>query len=610
DRAGEITWLGYDNLNRTIAVNAPGSTPDISSAYDNLGRMTVTGNGTITVGTTWDGLSRPVVEGSSVIGGMTYEYDEAGRLTRMKWPDNFAANYAYDLYGAVTSISQQPSGGSATQVAAYGWNDLGQPTSISRAGGAGVSTTRGYDAWGRLSSLSHDATGTSNDVTLGFTYNPAGQIIGRSVSNESYLYGASPTGATAYQVDGQNQLDSINSAAVTHDSRGNVTGVSGSTYGYDDLNRLTSASAGAGASSFTFDPVNRLATSTVGGATVRRQYVGDQLVAEYNPATGGMLKRYIPGLGLDDVAVAYDGSGTSTRNWQLADERGSVIGLSGSTGAVSTINTYDDYGVPASGNVGRFQYTGQQWLPEAGAYHYRARTYLPQVGRFLQTDPIGYAAGMNLYAYVGGDPVNSRDPLGLDEDPVELEGGVVVGRRRQRERCDFFCRFKGAFRGPWDKPTYDFDVSGGPQLVQGPQEDCKIAKYGDRVYLGVPRSRSAIARFSIVSRNSIPSLEGGSVTVATVPHANSVQTAPRTAMTGANIAIDFDNIVTVQVTDASWYDQAPVQTITLAWSPWTEGERELSLSPQGRYTAVIGGNRVFPLQGELENAEVRVCVDW
>ena len=81
-------------------------------------------------------------------------------------------------------------------------------------------------------------------------------------------------------------------------------------------------------------------------------------------------------------------------------------------------------------------------------------------------------------------------------------------------------------------------------------------------------------------------------------------------MTGANIAIDFDNIVTVQVTDASWYDQAPVQTITLAWSPWTEGERELSLSPQGRYTAVIGGNRVFPLQGELENAEVRVCVDW
>lgn len=414
NRAGDTTSLGYDNLNRTIAVNAPGSTPDISSAYDNLGRMTVTGNGTITVVIGWDALSRPVSEGSSVIGAMEYQYDAAGNLTRIEWPDDFGANYTYDLYGGVTAISQQPAGGSATQVAAYGWNNLGQPVSTSRAGGSGVSTARSYDAWGRLSSLSHDATGTTNDVALGFSYNPAGQIVGRTVSNEAYVYGASPTGSTTYAVDGLNQLDSIDSVAVAHDSRGNVTGALGNTWGYDDLNRLTSANAGAGASSFTFDPVNRLATSTAGGASIRRQYVGDQLVAEYNPATGGMLKRYIPGLGLDDVAVAYDGSGTSTRNWQLADERGSVIALSGSTGAVSNINTYDEYGVPGSSNTGRFQYTGQQWLPEAGAYHYRARAYLPQIGRFLQTDPVRYQAGSNLYAYVGAEPINRIDPSGLD----------------------------------------------------------------------------------------------------------------------------------------------------------------------------------------------------
>jgi RHS repeat-associated protein len=430
NRAGDTTYFGYDLLNRTIAVNAPGSTPDISSAYDNLGRMTVTGNGTITVVTGWDALSRPVSEASSAIGAMTYAYDEAGRMTKMTWPDGFAANYSHDLYGATTAISQQPSGGAAAQVAAYGWNDLGQPTSVSRAGGAGASTTYGYDAWGRMSSLAHDASGSTNDVTLGFSYNPAGQIAGRTVSNPSYIYGASATGATAYQVDGQNQLDTINGAAVTHDSRGNVTGVSGNTYGYDDLNRPTSASAGAGSATFAFDPMNRLATSTVGGVSTRRQYAGDQLVAEYNPATGAMTKRYIPGLGLDNVAVAYDGSGTSTRNWQLADERGSVIALSGSTGAVSDINTYDEYGIPGSGNVGRFQYTGQQWLPEAGAYHYRARTYLPQVGRFLQTDPIGYSAGANLYGYVGADPMNWTDPLGFDRKWIVCYEGGVDNRGR------------------------------------------------------------------------------------------------------------------------------------------------------------------------------------
>jgi len=167
-------------------------------------------------------------------------------------------------------------------------------------------------------------------------------------------------------------------------------------------------------SSYSYDYRGRRISKTVSGVTTKYCYDGAQVIAEYD-GSNTLLRKFIYGRDIDEPICMIDVADSNTVYYYHFDGLGSVIALSDVNSSVIVERySYDVFGQPnTTSSLGNpYMFTGRRYDDESDLYYYRARYYDPQIGRFLQIDPIVYVESLNLYTYCGNNPIIRTDPKG------------------------------------------------------------------------------------------------------------------------------------------------------------------------------------------------------
>jgi|GEM_PF-3364898 len=351
---------------------------------------------------------------------VVHTYDAAGNLAALTYPGNKGVTYGYDKLNRLETVQNW-----LGQTSTYKYDDAGRLTGITNFNG--TLTSYGYDNANRLkgkkTSRSDGSVIASYEIAR---MDGVGNV--RSLIRNEPIAGAALCGTTTYAYNStKNRLLSADGTGLGHDFEGQLASKGLDIFVFNADHRLTRVS-GSSIMDYHYDGLgNRLKAGRDGVTT---HYVYDlrgNLIAETD-ATGSIQRYYIHGAGL--LAMVTPSGQSYTYHF---DHNGNTVALTNQSQAVVNSYAYLPFGniTAQSETLSQpFKFVGEYGVMAEpnGLYYMRARYYDPEVGRFISEDPIGFEGGtVNLYEYVGNNPVNRKDPFGLWYVDVNVSLGYGGG---------------------------------------------------------------------------------------------------------------------------------------------------------------------------------------
>jgi RHS repeat-associated protein len=415
----------YDLDGRLTKKTLPDGTEIIyAHQYSDAGTLTSTmtdPNGTTTL--TYDRLNRLIGKSDTFGKTLAFTYTPGGRIASMTYPGGKMVTYQYDSVGRLAKI-----GDWLDNQTTYQYDLLGRITRVSLPNGS--KTAYGYDPRGLLENITHRRPDESIIVGYAFTRDSMGRIV--TADQTGGIEPGFEDSDASYTYDKVNRIATSNKnglpAVFQFDPDGNpVTRASPDdqiAYTYNALNLLTSILRGTDNTVYTYDIAGNRIGRVQNGIEDRFLQQEGTTYATFD-GTGVATQYHIWGPGL-----VYTVSASGDVRVYHGDERGSVVAISDESGAAVKQYAYGPYGnlLASSGApANEFRFLGLHGIMTDGngLVHMNARYYDPEIGRFLNEDPLGTSAGTNMYAYVEGDPVNRIDPTGLQSGPTGLPPEIV-----------------------------------------------------------------------------------------------------------------------------------------------------------------------------------------